>query len=286
MTTAVAPRQEVAPVNLGSAFDLMRPLLDRSEIMLGVLELAAHLTIEREEQDFPEGESPYEDEGFRRQEVRRRTLKGIEDLRQITNMLELRWAMENGHETWVDADGAEVSLLEVIESQMPDEEQRKSSGRARELWMFVAGENSAVAAFREQGIPDQEIARVGTSGMSSVYGIVASYRKKLEEAIPPEDLRGAYEELIEAAAEATTLGALEKRCRQMVDPSDIPSPPIPYSVENDSLGETWYFVARPTQEQIAEVFLKRLGDLLEIDRLLPEAFVRYWRSFAVVPAGQ
>jgi hypothetical protein len=168
---------------------------------------------------------------------------------------------------------------------MPDEEQRKSSGRARELWMFVAGENSAVAAFREQGISDQEIASVGTSGLSSVYGIVASTRKKLADAYPEEDLHDLYEELIEVAAETTNLDSLRKRCRQMVDPTDTPPPPIPYSIENDGISEgTFYFLARPTQEQIAEVFLRRLGDVLEVDRLLPEAFVRYWQQG--VPAGQ
>ncbi|NIN67175.1 MAG: hypothetical protein GTO63_21250, partial [Anaerolineae bacterium] len=109
-----------------------------------------------------------QDPEFRQQEVRRRTLKGIEDLRQATNMAEVRWAMANGHETWLDADGAEVSLLDVIESQMPVEEQRKSSGRARQVAAFVIGESSAVAAFREQGIPDQRIAECAKSGMSSV----------------------------------------------------------------------------------------------------------------------
>jgi hypothetical protein len=281
-----ATRQDTspAPLNLANAFDLALPIADRSEFLMNILSLAAELTIQRDEENNAEA---YADPEFRQQEVRRRTLRGIEDLRQAANMLELRWAMDNGHETWIDADGAEVSLLDVIEGQMPDEEQRKSSGRSRELWMFVAGENSAVAAFREQGIPDQEIASVGTSGLSSVYGIVASTRKKLEEAYPEEELRPLYEELIEAAAETTNLDALRKKCRQMVDPTDTPPPPIRYCIENDGISEgTFYFLARPTQDQIRDVFLKRLGDVLEVDKLLPEAFVRYWRSFASVSVGQ
>lgn len=275
--TAVTPRPTTAPMNLGSAFDLMRPLVDRGDSMLAILELAAHLTIEREESD---GCDAYQDPEFRAQEIKRRTLKGIEDLRQVANMLELRWAMQNGGQTWTDADGAEVSLLEVIESQMPDEEQRGSSGRARQAWAFVAGENSAVAAFREQGISDQRIAECAKSGMSSVLGIVSSTRRKLEEVTPPDELQAKYEELIEAAAETTNLDTLRKKCRQMVDPTDVPPPPIRYSIEDD------YFLAKPTQDQIADVFLRRLGDVLEVDKLLPEAFVRYWRSFESVPVGQ
>jgi hypothetical protein len=294
MTTALEPRQDIAPVNLGHAFDLALPLADRCDAMLSILELAAALTVERDERVFLDAgeDNPYADEDFRRQETKRRTLKGACDLRQVANILELKWVMQNGGETWVDADGAEVDLLSTIEHQMPNEEQRKSSGRARELWMFAAGKHSAIEAFREQGICDQEIARVATSGMSSVYGIVASYRKKLEEVTPPDELQETYEELIEAAAETTNLDTLRKKCRQMVDPTDTPPPPIDptdtppppirYSVEPD--GDDWWFVACPSRDQWTELVLRRLKDVLEIDKLLPEAFARYWREG--VPVGR
>jgi hypothetical protein len=276
MTTALEPRQDIAPVNIGSAFDLMLPLTDRSEAMLTILELAAHLTIEREERDNPDA---YADPDFRRQEVRRRTLKGVEDLRLIANMMELQWAMENGHETWVDADGAEVSLLEVIESQMPDEEQRKSSGRARQVWSFL----DTAQAFREQGIPDQRIAECAKSGLSSALGITAATQRKLADVTPPDELQETYEELIEAAAETTNLDTLRKKCRQMVDPTDTPPPPIHYSVEPDGDDDFW-LVARPSRDQWTELVLRRLKDVLEIDKLLPEAFARYWREG--VPVGR
>jgi hypothetical protein len=276
--SAIAPHRPLEPVNLASAFDLALPLLARSGSMLAVLELAAHLTVEREESEDPDA---YADPEFRRQEVKRRTLKGICDLRQIANMLELGWAIKNGDETWVDADGAEISLLEVIESQMPDEEQRKSSGRARQVWSFL----DTAQAFREQGIPDERIAECAKSGLSSALGITAATQRKLEKVTPPDELKSRYEELIEAAAETTNLNTLKAKCRQMVDPSDTPPPPIPYSIENDE-DETWYFVAKPSRDQIEGVILSRLGDMLELDRLLPESFVRYWRSFSVVPAGQ
>lgn len=275
---AVTLRKDQALVNVGDIFDLMLPLGDRSEVLLLALELAAHLTIERDEIETPEA---YQDEDFRRQEVKRRTLKGIEDLRQAANMAELRWAMENGDETWIDANGAEISLREVIEHQMPDEEQRKSSGRARQVWAFAAGKHSAVAAFREQGISDQRIAECNKSGMSSVLGIVSEARKKLADVTPPGELHERYEALIEAAAEATILDALKRTIRTMIDPTDTPPPPIPYSVEAN--GSHWWMVARPTQEQFLELVLPRLKDVLEKDGLLPEAFARFWRE---VPVGQ
>jgi hypothetical protein len=281
MNTSLSPASSQIPatLNLGQAFDLALPLADRSECLMQILSLAAELTVQRDEESNPDA---YADPEFRQQEVRRRTLRGVEDLRQATNMAELRWVMDNGHETWVDADGAEVSLLEVIEGQMPDEEQRGSSGRARQVWAFVAGENSAVAAFREQGFSDQEIARCATSGLSSALGIVSSCRRKLEESYPESDLRDRYGELIEAAAETTNLEELKRKCRQMVDPTDTPPPPIPYSAEPD--GERWWVVAHPTQDQFTELVLRRLGDRLGLDKLLPEAFARYWREG--VPVGQ
>jgi hypothetical protein len=281
MTALTAPvsSRAVQPLNLGNAFDLALPLADRCDCLMQIVALAAELTVQRDEQDTPDA---YADPTFREQEVRRRTLRGIEDLRQASNMMELRWAMANGHERWTDADGAEVSLLEVIEGQMPDEEQRKSSGRARQMWAFVAGEHSAVAAFREQGISDQRIAECATSGMSSVLGIVSSYRKKLEDAYPEEDLHELYEELIEVASEATILSELENRCKQMVDPTDVPPPGVPYSIEDD--GNCRWAVLHPTEDQWNQLVWRRLKDVLEIDRLLPEAFARYWQQG--VPAGQ
>jgi hypothetical protein len=274
--TALEPRQDIAPVNLGHAFDLMLPLADRTDGMLDILELAAELTVRRDEQDNPDA---YADEDFRRQEVKRRTLKGVEDLRQIANVLELRVVMETGGETWIDADGAEVSLLEVIESQMPDEERRNSSGRARQIWSFL----DTAQAFREQGIPDREIAECARSGMSSVFGIVARAQRRLEEVAPPDELSEKYEQLIQLASETTKLGTLEQQIDLLVDPTDVPPPPILYSIENDGISDgTWYFVAKLTHEQFTDVILRRLGDMLEVDKLLPAAFVQYWRSFAVV----
>jgi len=273
MNDSVVRHEDTTPVNFGRAFDLARPLTDRSETFLALLELAATLTVERDEQDSP---GIYGDNGFREQEVRRRTLKGIEDLRQIANMLELRWAMENGGETWLDADGAEVGLLEVIESQMPGEEQRKSSGRARQVWSFL----DAAQAFREQGIHDQRIAECAKSGLSSALGITAHAQRKLAEVTPPDELRDRYEDLISAAAETTTLDGLKKRIRTLIDPTDVPPPPIPYSVEADD--RHWWVVARPTSEQLTDLVMARLKDVLEIDKLLPEAFARFWRD---VPAG-
>lgn len=266
--------QTISPVTLGNAFDPLLALGERSESLLALLELAAHLSIEREEQDHPE---TYADPEFRRQEVKRRTLRGITDLRQIANMLELRWAIQNGGERWVDADGAEVTLLEMIEGQMPDEEQRKSSGRARQVWSFL----DSAQAFREQGISDQRIAECAKSGLSSALGITASAQRRIAEVTPPGDLCDKYQELIEAAAETTTLDGLKKRIRTIVDPTDAPPPPIPYSAEAD--GSHCWIVARPTSEQFVEVVLPRLKDLLESDRLLPEAFARFWRA---VPVGQ
>lgn len=281
MDTAIQTHTPQPPMNLGSAFDLALPLSDRCDTLMAVLEYAATLMIEREEGDTPDA---YADPEFRRQEIKRRTLAGVEGLRQAANILELRWAMKNGHQKWQDESGAEVDLLETIEHQMPNEDQRGSSGRARQIWMFAAGEHSAVAAFREQGIPDQEIAKVGTSGMSSVLGIVAAARKKLEDATPPEELREKYETLIGFAAETTNLDVLRKKIRTLIDPTDTPPPPIPYSVESDD--ESCWVVAHPTEGQFTEVFLNRLKDVLELDKLLPQDFVRYWESFITVPVGQ
>lgn len=274
--TGIVVREDRSPINVANAFDLSIPLDNRSEALFGILSLAAHLTIAREEQTNPD---VYADPEFREQEVKRRTLKGICDLRQIANMLELRWALENGHETWVDANGAEVSLLEVIEHQMPDEEQRKSSGRARQVWSFL----DAAQAFREQGISDRRIAECAKSGMSSALGITAAAQRKLEQAVSPEDLRETYERLIDAAAETTTLDGLKKAIRQMVDPDDTPPPPIPYSAEANC--EYTWVVARMSESQFLDVFWSRMGDMLEKDRLLPEGFVQFWRRESV-PAGQ
>lgn len=272
----IVPHEDKSPINLGSAFDLMRPLADRSEALYAILALAADLTVQRDELDTPDA---YADPGFRAQEVRRRTLKGIEDLRQIANMLELRWAIENGHETWVDADGAVTSLLEVIEGQMPDEEQRKSSGRARQVWSFL----DTAQAFREQGFSDQEIAECAKSGLSSALGITAAAQRKLEQVTPPDELHDRYEELIEAASSTTNLDTLKKKIRTLIDPTDMPPPPIPYSVENN--GRHCWIVAHPTQEQWLDLMYSRLKDVLEPDNQLPEWFVRFWREESV-PAGQ
>ncbi|NIV31082.1 MAG: hypothetical protein GWN58_16790 [Anaerolineae bacterium] len=268
--TEIIPHQDKSPINLGSAFDLMRPLTDRSEALYAILSLAADLTIQRDEQNT----DAYADPEFRAQEIRRRTLKGIEDLRQIANMLELRWAIENGHETWLDADGAETSLLDVIEAQMPDEEQRKSSGRARQVWSFL----DTAQAFREQGFSDQEIAECAKSGLSSALGITAAAQRKLEQVTPPDELRDRYGKLIEAAAETTSLDALRRKVRTLVDPTDTPPPPILYSLEQN--GEHCWLLMRPTQEQWMGLVYARLKDVLESDRLLPEDFVRYWKESA------
>jgi len=254
---------------MGNAFDLMLPLLERSDSLLTILELAAHLTIERDEQEAPDA---YADPDFRRQEVKRRTLKGITDLRQIANMLELRWAIENGHETWTDADGAECSLLEVLETQMPDEEQRASSGRARQVWSFL----DTAQAFRDEGISDQQIAECARSGLSSVLGITAATQRKLADATPPDELREKYETLIEMAASTTTLDRLQRQVRTLVDPTDTPPPPIRYSLEAD--GAHCWFVAHPTRDQWTELVRQRLKDVLELDALLPEAFAQFWRA--------
>ena len=275
--TSVIQREDHAPVNLAHAFDPALPLASRCDSLMAVLELVAHLSIERDEQTNPDA---YADPAFREQEVQRRTLKGITDLRQIANMLELRHVMDmdNGHETWVDADGAQVSLLEVIENQMPDEELRNSSGRARQAWSFL----KTAQAFREQGISDQRIAECARSGMSSVLGITAAAQRKLETVADPEELRDRYEELIDAAAETTTLDGLKKRLRTIVDPSDTPPPPIPYSAELNC--ERTYVVARLSETQFVDVFLSRLGDMLEVDKLLSQEFVDFWRQ-GIVPPG-
>jgi hypothetical protein len=278
--TDLVPSEDaaLAPVSLTSAFDLALPLTDRAETFTFLLALAAEWMVERDEAENPDA---YADPDFRRQEVARRTLKGICDLRQIANTLELRWAMEHEGETWIDADGAETSLLETIESQMPDEEQRKSSGRARQTWSFL----DAAQAFRDVGIQDAVIAECSKSGLSSVLGITASAQRKLAKDTPAEDLREKYEQLIEMASETTHLDDLKKRVRALIDPSDEPPPSIPYSVESDG-DEHWWLVARPTHEQFTEVVLAEIGGALELDKQLPQYFYAYWDSFINVPSGQ
>lgn len=261
-------------INLGNTFDLALPMAARSEGLWYILELAAHLSIERDEQDT----DAYDDPVFRGQEVKRRILKGIIDLGEITHMLEVRWTIENSDERWLDSDGAEIGLKEVLESQMPNEEQRKSSGRARELWSF----RDTAHKFHEQGIPDQRIAECNKSGMKSVLGMVANAQRKLEAVTPPNELREVYDTLIQAASETTRLQDLEKQIRVMIDPTDTPPPPIPYSVEVD--GDYRWVVARPTNEQFRDLVLRRLSDVLETDKQLPEWFARYWREG--VPVGQ
>ena len=274
MTDIVPAADNVpAPINLASVFDLALPLTDRCAAMMDVLAFVAELTVEREADDA----NTYDDPVFRSQEIKRRTLKGIVNLGEIAHMAELRWAIQNGGERWVDANGAEVTLLEVIESQLPDEEQRASSGRARQVWSFL----DTAQAFRDVGIPDQEIARCAKSGLSSALGITAAAQRKLADVTPPPQLRGVYEELIEAAADTTTLDTLRRKVRVMVDPTDEPPPPIPYSVEPD--GAHWWLVARPTHDQFTDLVLRRLGDSLEPDKMLPETFARYWRD---VPVGR
>jgi hypothetical protein len=275
MTTDIIPHAPSAPVNVAGAFDPAIPLPQRIDALQQILELAALLSIERDRMENPDA---YADEDFCRQEVLKRTFKGAADLRQIANVLELRCAMEldNGHETWLDEDGAEVSLLEVIEHQMPDEEQRNSSGRARQVWSFL----DAAQAFREQGISDRDIAGCATSGLSSVLGITAAAQRKLATVIPEEGLQDAYRELIGAAAETTKLSDLKKKVGQMVG---IESPsPIPYSAEVNCQ-HTWV-IARMDEGQFLNLFWARMEDVLERNELLPEDFVQFWRQD--VPAGQ
>jgi hypothetical protein len=273
MTTEIIPHTPTAPVNVAGAFDPAIPLPQRIDALQHILALAAHLSIERDRAENPDA---YADEDFCRQEVKRRTLKGIEDLRQAANMMELRWAMENGKETWVDESGAEVSLLDEIEQQMPDEEERRSSGRARQLWSFAAGEHSAVAAFREQGIPDQKIAECNRSGIKSVLGIVSSGRKKLEDAVPKDELRQVYIEFIEEAGKTTRLQDLRKWINEKAGLDDDAPPPIPYSAEANHQ-YTWV-VARMSEEQYLNLFWARMDDVLERNELLPQDFVDFWRQ--------
>ena len=278
---AVVEAEQTAParINLAPVLDLSVPLADRTQALMGLLKYAARAMVDRDAEESPDA---YENDDFYRQQIARLTLKGITDLGQASHKLELQWAMEHTEEVWVDADGAEVTLQEVIEGQMPDEEQRKSSGRARQVWAF--GEN-AVPAFRKAGISDRRIAECNNSGLSSVLSIVSSAQHKLEETADPGELRDKYERLIDAASETTTLQGLKKAIKTILDPSYEPPPSIHYSVENDG-EEHWWFVARPTHEQFTEIMLGKMGDVLELDKQLPEWFYRYWDSFINVPAGQ
>jgi hypothetical protein len=267
-----------APINLGQAFDLTRPMPDRADAILWLLETAAELMVQRDEHDNPDA---YADETFRQQEVKRRTMRGVQDLRLIASVLELRWVMENGNEeTWIDADGQETSLLETIESQMPDEEQRASSGRARQVWSF----KDTAQAFREAGFSDQRIAECNKSGLSSALGIVAAAQRQLAKAAP-EDLPERYDRLIQAASETTTLGGLREKIKSIIDPGYVPPPSIRFSAENDGEGHCW-FVSYQTNDQLEEILFHRLDGVLEHDNQLPEYFYRYWGQFINVPVGQ
>jgi hypothetical protein len=281
----IEPPTDLIP-HVEPLFDLARPIEERTEWLMSLLEGAAHTIVERMEHDNPNApwvpqkddtpEAMSRRDTVRKQEVNRQTFSLIQSLRQCTNMAEVRWAMENGHQTWLDENGRETDLLEQIEHLLPGEELRRNSGRARQIWAFVAGQNSAVSAFREQGIPDWEIAKAGASGMPSVLGILSAERKKLEDITPPDELPDTYREFIEEASQTTRLDDLKDWVRKRINPTDQPPPRIPYSVEPD--GEDWWLVAHPSAEQFTELILRRLRDVLELDKQLPEWFTRYWRS--------
>jgi len=267
-----------ARINLAPVLDLTLPIADRTQSLKGLLTLAAAEMVGRYAEDDPDA---YADQEFTRQAIIKHTLKEITDLRRMVNTLEVQWALEHSDEEWLDADGQPVDPQEVIESMMPDEEQRKSSGRARQVANFAKSRD----AFRKAGFSDRHIAECGRSGMSSVLGIVSSNQLKLAEAgLEPEDLQERYGRLIDAAAEATTLQGLKKVVKGILDPDYKPPPTIRYSLENDG-DQAWWFLAKPTHEQFTELILGKLGDVLELDQQLPEWFARFWNSFSV-PAGQ
>ena len=278
----IALRDPPVPVqmNLAGAFDLTLPLQDRVRVFGNLFSIAAEAMVFREEDDNPEA---YADPDFRRQQIACLELRGITEAQQILNRLVVHWTMEHGEEEWIDADGQAQTLKEVIEAQMPSEEQRKSSGRARQVAAF---KERTIGAFRKAGFSDERIAECNNSGMSSVLGIVSSAQHRLEQTVEPDELPARYDALIQAASETTSLDDLKRAIQGILDPDYEPPPTIRYSVENDGdhRGESYWVLLRPSHDQFIEHVLPVLK-LGEVDKMLPEYFYRYWGQFINVPPG-
>jgi len=211
----------------------------------------------------------------RDQEEKRRAYQVLIDLETASHRAQAQWEIANQNVKWVDEDGEAVSLAAVIEKLLPDEELRKSSGRARQKAAFP----EAAQAMMDIGIPESEVVRCADTGKSSVLGIVSSTQAALARTEPDEtELKEKYQSLIEMASTPQTLDELEDAAARLVNPTAPEKLKIAYSVEPGD-GERMWVVLRIDVPEMRRLFFRRLHDVLELETsTLFETITKKWRS--------
>ena len=262
--------------------DVAIPIETRVDLFMDLCEHTAEAIIAREEEQnpdvpwLPQPEDTPEDMQrrgvLRKQEAARREMRIISELGQIANLLELRCAMKYQAEAWMGPDGEATTLLEELEHQMPGEEERASSGKARQVWSFLKTAN----IFKEHGITDEEISRCNIQGKRVYLALVAVAQRKISETEENEEERTDKFHKIIATAESSPNSYKLRRDLALVVGDDGEQATVPFTLENDD-GNVWLIIRLPGDATY--LVMDRLRDVLEPSvESLAELFCQFWKS--------
>ena len=267
------PRQTAIAI-VERVFDLFLPAEERSIIFVGICNRVAVTKIEAMEQhnDCPWilGPDDSEDtrlrkEAIRANEIDRQSFAQITDFAEVVQTAALLKGIEMDDKGtgWLDSNGQYRDLDEELEHLMPGEEERRSSGRAKQLAAFICKTKDIL---REHDIPDQKIASCLRSGKTSLLGHVSAAVNKalVKGKIDDWDKDRMKEELefvVDKAASCQYISNFgDWATERYRDPNEPLPPPIWFSASHYT--QRVLVAAEMDSEQYEHLFLARLSDVL------------------------
>lgn len=266
--------EQTAATLVDRMFDLFIPAENRSIIFVAVCDTIATRKVKAMEQDpdcpwllSPDdsGDNRLRKEAIRANEIDRQSFAQITDFAEVVQTAALLKGMEMDDKGtgWLDVNGQYHDLDVELERLMPGEEERRSSGRAKQLAAFIRKTKDIL---REHDIPDQQIASCLRTGKTSLLGHVSTAVNKVltkskAEEWDQDHVKEELEFVVEKAASCQYISNFgDWAAERYRDPHEPLPSPIWFSAKR--YRERVLVAAEMDDGQYEHLFLARLGDVL------------------------